>query len=634
MGLNLLFFAGRATEIDITHVCPTEFKQAVFHYIKQTEISCLHKERRDLQEHLSYKKELRYLFKNYGRLAMTTLLYRVRAAHQAMIKVETDPASDNYKKYEQIASALLLVCAQVFCNDIRNQLLNALHDIDHYVVYWRYQQQHQLSYFFHKSPAKWVMGKSQTQEINYNLKQLEHKRRELYTMLGALMGHIHSFTGRDSSYEECYAWIEELFTIMSPLFPSPSYESDGSKFDDIAGHLSLKAKQGGTLKSTQLKSIVFAKKPPHFVRNWIPYTIALTAAGYALHYHVKNPLIIPAAMAGVRLEMIRLFNLSIAPFNKIYERIQTAFSWDKNVKNNDIKNQAIEVKEDDFQQLCVLFDRIEGIGKEVKTDIAKELAKSNTSLREDAVIILQDAIKNVEGKWLSYSNFDAKAVKADLQLIKDKQDPEAVTRIRNVVSELYKQTWDPALLMKLNKGDGLLRLVNDYLDPLHVYTDIIDEKILELIRLIAIVAEKLGRQGTNLAQQAENQLKQAENQLKDQELTLMFTSLIPLTTMSGIAAMMYKWISTHDYSLIRIGLADINALLIESAVQLNDHDYGKLVYLICKLRYKAHSLKDGLAYEFLCDIDKLESKQYSPAVKRGIVDNMFNKYAFLGRIAL
>src|SRR6266446_2920073 len=92
-----------------------ELKQAVTQYIKQTDLNFLQKVRRDSDENVSYKKELRYLFKNYGKFSAPALLLRVRSAHQAMVKTESHKESDVYKQYEQISSALLLVCAQVFC---------------------------------------------------------------------------------------------------------------------------------------------------------------------------------------------------------------------------------------------------------------------------------------------------------------------------------------------------------------------------------------------------------------------------------------------------------------------------------------------------------------------------------------
>jgi hypothetical protein len=632
LSLQRLFFLSFLTislSAASAHKSSLEFKQAVTRYIKHTDVHCLQSSQRHTDENVSYKKELRYLFKNYGNFSHVALLSRIRSAHQEMVKAELDTNSDVYKRYEQISSALLLTCAQVFFNDTRNQILNALEEIDNLIVYWRYQQHHQLSYFFSKSPTKWIMGKSQVKEVTNNLRRLERKQRELYTILGSLTEHVHAFTESGVVYDDCYAWIDELFEVLSCVQVSSNYSSDGTRFDDLAAELGLKIKSVNSLKNNLLVSLASAKIPNHFVRHWIAYTTALAAAGYAVHYNSNNPEVLPVAAVATQVETMKFLNLLIDPFKKIYERAKVAFSP---TIFNDVKSQIVEGQEDNFAHLSLddLFNQLEEVGKEIKSDIAQELAKSNTSLRDDAIDILNEGVEKASENWIGeYGkyDFDAEALKADLLLIKDKNDQEAYKRVRASISALSGQTWRIDLWMKFNKGDALLRTVNDYLDPLQTYTDIVDEKILKLIRLIAVLAEKLGREGDRLA-------KQADDKLQDNELTFMFTALIPLITTCFTIAKTYQWATKKNYSPIRIALADVNSLLIESAAQLDDHDYGKLVYLICKLRHRASTLKDSLSHEFLSDVAKLESKQYDPQIKRGIVENMFNKYAFLGRIAL
>ena len=598
---------------------PLEFKQAVTRYIRQTDSHWLQHPQRHTDETVPYKKELRYLFKNYATISTSALLLRLRSAHQEMVKYESDPSSDVYKRYEQISSALLLTCAQSFFYDARNQILNALDEIDQLIMYWRYQQQHQISYFFGKSPRKWIMGKSQSKEIIHSLIGLERKQRELYTLLGALAEHAHTLTTCDVDYDVCYRWLDELLIIFNT---DSSYDDlDGTAFDTIAAQLSLKLKRVDSLTDDLLRPISFARKSTHFVRHWIAYTTMLAAAGYVVHYHINNPHMIPNVLGAAQGEAKRLFSLLINPFDKIYKRLKIAFS------SNDGSFQT-ESQVDEFGQLSLdeLCDQIQMVGKEIKSDINKELEKSNTTLREDAVNILQDGLATAEGQWIGTYDFDIERFKADLQILQERNDSEAVERVRATVAELNKQTWNIALWIKLNKGDSLLRIVDGYLEPLRVYTDIVDEKVIKLIQLISVVAEKLGRQGAGIAQQA-------EDQLHDQELTLMFAALIPLISTVGSAAYIYKWLTTKNYSPIRIALADVNALLIESASQLDDYAYGKLLYLVFKLRHRAISLKDPLAHEFLVDVTKLESKQYDSDTKHSIIENMFNKYAFLGRIA-
>ena len=311
---------------EIAHKSPLEFKQAVAHYIKHTEGHCLHTASRHVDEDISYKKELRYLLKNYGKFSAKALLVRVRSAHQDMVRIEHDSESDVYKRYEQISSALLLTCAQVFFNDARSQLLNALGEIDHLIAYWRYQQHHQLSYFFSKSPVKWVSGKSQDKEIINNLNKLLRIQSELYTLLGSMTGHIHAFSESVVAYDDCYRWIDTLFELLSCVEGSSSYNSYGTKFDDLAAELYLKIKHVGSLRNSLLSSVVSARMPSHLVRNWIAYTTALAAAGYAAYYHGYHPEVIPGAIAAAQLESLKFINLLIDPFKKIYKRAQVALS--------------------------------------------------------------------------------------------------------------------------------------------------------------------------------------------------------------------------------------------------------------------------------------------------------------------
>ncbi|HLW73181.1 MAG TPA: hypothetical protein VKR54_03965 [Candidatus Babeliales bacterium] len=633
----------------VTHKSPLEFKQAVARYIKQTDLHCLQSSQRQADENLSYKKELRYLFQNYGKFSTATLLSRLRSAHQTMVKHEPTVDSDVYKKYEQISSALLLICAQVFFNDARDQILNALQEVDNLIVYWRYQHNHQISYFFSKSPVKWVMGKEQEKEIAYNLSKLERKQRELYTLLGLLTGHVHTFTESGTAYNDCYSWIEQLFVVLSCIKGLSSYNLDGTQFDAIAAELEVKIKRVSTLRDDYLSSVACARKSNHFVRNWIMYTTLVAAAGYTIHFHAQNPTVLPAAFDGVQDSAKYFFVLLIDPFKKIYKRMGAAFSP---TVAGEVKKPVVEGQKE--VPLEVLFDEIEITGKEIVSNIAEELETSKNTARERLFSKLQEAIVAIK-KNRTELNFYSSSykfneeqfnkvvdqvavrvspVRKDGKIINEKEVKEyqkAVVELQTIIADLSKRTSlvsseGLSTCTKLNVFDILFEVVDDFAEPLKRYTDIIDEKILKLFRQIAVVAVNLGRRGDILA-------TQADDKLQDNELTFMFTALIPLIGTCFSITKMYQWATTRNYSPIRIALADINSLLIESAMQLDDHDYGKLVYLICKLRHKSRLLKNSLSTEFLADVAKLESKRYTAQTKRDIVENMFNKYAFLGRIA-
>lgn len=607
-----IFLCNASTDEVFTTPRPSgELKQAIAQYIKQTDAHFSQKIKRDADENASYKKELRYLFKNYGNFSAPALLSRVRSAHQAMVKTETNKETEIYQQYEQISSALLLICAQVFCNDVRNQLLNALHTTDQLIMYWRDEQQHQLHYFFHKSPIKWILGKSQAQEITDNLKRLGAKQRELYTILGALTGHIHALTERDMSYNDCYEWMDELFAIVKCVQNTSSYTGDGTKLDDLAAQLGLKMKVVSSLKYTILRSVASAKKPTHLVRHWIAYAAALAAAGYAAHYYAHNYSDVNKALNGYF--------------------IASGDSWQRFVVDptKDICNTIFGKEDPLIKQEHVEFDKgITDFAKDIKEletkkDFNKKTCDDLRKYIEEDRKNVQEKMKELLDAWLSGKYIDQN--KYD-EII----NAEAMGNIAPYQAFLFFDVKKNAHNWAWSAGDILDAVI--VLLELHVYhygsniIHIVFELVINygipVVKEALIVLSKINREWATI--------------YKKVNLILNVGILTPTILIGGAGGRglykTYQWATAKNYSPIRIALADINALLIESATQLNDQDYGKLVYLICKLRHKATYLKDPLAHEFLTDVTKLESKQYNPAIKRGIVENMFNKYAFLGRV--
>ena len=662
----------KITDKKATHRSPLEFKQAVIRYIKHTDFNCFQHVQRSSDENIAYKKELRYLFKNYGSFSAITLLSRLCSAHQAMVQHDNNPDGDTYQHYEQICSALLLTCCQVFSHEMRNHILHALHDIDNLLVYWNYQHNHQLYYFFHKSPTKWIMGKGQEKEIAHNIVKLERKQKELYMLLGSLTEHLHSFAGTEIAYQDCYTWIERLFEIIPDGKAPSKIDADGSRFDAIAKALEPKLKRMNRFKSDVLSSVVMARKPNRFVRNWIAYTSLLATIAYMAHYNAKHPETIPSAAKAVQDEAGKFFMLLLHPIQKIYERGKQAFSTGE--KGDEAKKEVSIDKKvetiDREEQLLKLIEEIVKVGKETESSISEQLAKSVASVREDGLRHLRDAIQRMQDpnyidgfRSKTEFKYDFVSIESAVSRVENVVEPikendfiinqENVDQYKKDLSCIYEfigSSLDKVynftdsgrkLSAKLVLGLVCLRADDEYLSPLQKYTEIIDKKILRIFQISADVVENIGLQAKDLIAEtkqlekdAAEELKYIKKQLKDHELTLMFTSLIPLGITALIGSKTYQWIITRDYSSIRIALADVNSLLIEAAHDLDDYNYGKLVYLIYKLRHKSMYLKDPLTNEFLEDVAKLESKQHSPEAKHGIVENMFNKYAFLGKIAI
>lgn len=332
-----------------------------------------------------------------------------------------------------LCSPLSFVQAGVCDNAARTQLLSALHQVDMRLLYWRDQKKHYISYFFSKSPHKWVMGLEQGQEIAKAIKALECKQAALYNLLGRFAEHGYS-------------------------------ASDAHEVDVLVEQLEL-----------------ISQQPHHITRNWIFYTALIAAAGYAGYYYMHDT-------------------------------------------ENRLKNgltDCVSYLHENVWQGCVV-----------------------TPLKD--------------------------------------------LRSSDVVIDAGDQTYAQQAKMS-------------------IVTSLVGEKFLSTVRKTTAWVNK--------------------------SIPLIPLAVTSLVTSCGLVKT-YQYATAHDYSQIRVALADIHSIFIESPMRLSDHDYGKLVYLVFKLANTVAYLapaEDTLRDEFLIDLEKLESKSFTAEVKRGIIENMFYKYLFLGR---
>lgn len=599
------------------HKLPAEYRQAVQHYIANTKMRSIEFDKGKL---LSYEIELNYLFDNYKRFSTLTLLYRLRLAHKEMVKNITDIHSEKYQYYEQICSALLLQCGQILSDNAHKRLLEALHEIDDLIVYWRYQKNHPLKYCFGKSPLKWVVGKSQEKEIHDNIKCLESKQAELYVLVGKLTAHEHIFTECEVAYADCYAWIEELLSVLSCIKTSSGKITDGTRFDALAAQLELKLKHVSSLKYDSLYFIASAQKPNHYMRHWIAYTVALAATGYVARYYVYNYGAVNKLFSdGSNSLHNSLHGWVIKPSYDVWNIVfgKTLKSGDKNSVITDIKN--------DIKTLETTY----GVNKETSKNLNKclEIDRANT----------QKSMKDFLDKWMEEKKEFVHVVDKNNRItytLDQKKYDDIVNNelIGNVVPfrELVQDMSAGAReLLFYNSDDFIKSLV--VLAELYIYH--------YGSSIISIVFELIVDYGILVVKEVLNVLAHGNPELIAKINLILNVAILTPTVILGCTGInglykTYRWVTKRDYSPIRIALADVNSLLIESPMPLDDYDYGKLVYLVYKLRNKARSLKDVLGNEFLADITKIESKRFDVTAKRGIIDNMFNKYAFLGRIAV
>lgn len=97
----------------------------------------------------------------------------------------------------------------------------------------------------------------------------------------------------------------------------------------------------------------------------------------------------------------------------------------------------------------------------------------------------------------------------------------------------------------------------------------------------------------------------------------------------------YQKLTAPAFGPIRRSLVDVNSLFVDQSKELNDEQYGKMIYLLYNLKKRAAkelTQKNNIREDFIHDLERIESKEFNVASKRAIVEDMFKKYTFLGLI--
>lgn len=501
-------------------------------------------------------KELLYLFDSLITVVRphqaVTKLSRALSVHKTMVRERADLVYRNDRAY----AAILLQGCVTLTDVMREQLLAILDEVSSSLTYWKEQKNRPMSYFFHKSPLKWVMGKSQSEEIANNIKVLEKLESKTRIVLGKMTKHVYAFDP-SSTLNDIYAWVKELLSIVVVIGKyDKKDDADDTTFDELAAHLQFDLSNVLNLKKTIMSKMSFAKKPSHMVRHWMAYTAAA---------------------------------LSLYGANKFYSNEENA-QWINDLVGPQAllgyaKNAVAYVKEEVVDRMKNTFD-IVFVGATVESrDIEvtrKEMKNVLEKIRMDVPGWVWGSLggKLVEGSVLSDED------------IKYIMEQEARGNIAPYLDFFYKIRKDKTALAYYPE-----ELIRAGL----VYVNLLAYHILNQFGVIKNIA-------------------------------LAGPGILGISALGYSAKKTYDWFKEEDYSEVRLALVQINSLFIESVSPLNDLLYGKLIYLLNGIKEKAVKylpVKDNMRSDFLADVIKLESQQFTVETKRRIIKNMFLKYPFL-----
>jgi hypothetical protein len=145
-------------------------------------------------------------------------------------------------------------------------------------LYWQWCVDHSVRYALSKSPMKWLRGGAQSSELHTKQSEVQMLLHGYNVQYGRLVRHQGAFEACINDQER-EAWVHESMNmIWSSISPRSSWSpllppQDPHFLDSTLGRNALKQRVNESI-ACMYASIKPVAVPSHWVRNWLPYTIA------------------------------------------------------------------------------------------------------------------------------------------------------------------------------------------------------------------------------------------------------------------------------------------------------------------------------------------------------------------------
>ncbi len=512
------------------------------------------------------------------------------------------------KKHKKIECAFLVQASVVLGDYTTEMLLDLLAIIDSHLSYWQKMHDYPNYYFFHKSPIKWFVGKGQQQEINDNIRLLSAIQQKYLKVLGALTKHAQQFNDK-ATIEEHYTWVGQFMPIMQVLY----IRSNGDVIDYEHTMHTIKhaLKNASIYKNYALFCLGKVKPPHHFMHNWLKYTMLLIGVGIAYKKRAFIDAWIGKEAQNQYKESIHRawHEYFINPLRGAYDTIMISQEQKKLNIADGIQEQEVLI-ERNKKLLAEQKDQVEKYIEDTKgikiiaASIKKDLQQGQKAGRltnEQSEEIWQALQKDDIGPFLQYAN----------------NLPKVGISLGGIESARIQALSDYVQFIILNDRQKFLNSIRNI--PNHAEGLILNADEVLIVFRKALV----------------HWVDFLDDEFKKHQMTLRFTALIPAMvtgwSLYKLTSKFYTRLTRRNYGLLRDIVAQVNARLIEFHGDMNNEYYGKLIYLLHKLKRAALSQisQKNIKREFLRDIEMLSWYDYTTEEKRLLIDNMRWKYDFL-----
>lgn len=627
-------------------------KQHIHHKIKVDHLKYikLKKSMRQCNDELSYHKQSKHIKDMYVLLRSEELL----------------------DLYQSIGPILVIKSAFAISNQAVLIIMEMLDLLYEYHVYWQEQERYPWRYIFHRSPLKWFEGVSYKCEIKQNKKVIEQIFAKYTVILGRLMCYIHTFDSLAGPQDQC-EWVNKLLDIVA-IMSGQSGEIVSSSDDILCKIIKRYVRQSFFLQQHKKKILVLienSKKPSHIIRFWFWYGIIVCSVvyGYLDPHSFFSLWFNNKAIDGYKTNLYKMYkdrffdpaNNFIKTCQGVDEDGQEFFQGEiPSLERIKFETGHVEERIDSLEQeLQVITNQLNKYQKKDAIESGVSLEGQDLSLKKR----INQYKKNIENRIdLMVPQVSAQERQAIVQeIITEGQ----VTLLSTHMNGITKGTWSLATGSELFTQEGYAKVlqiaeskVDSLLIPLMhevvalkkdlkcliaqknkgiIETELSYSK--DIVGSAKLINEELLKQHvkidsiTNMVNQL---LREVNKLLRENKLLLRMLTLIPaggtVFVLFKSIKKVYDWLTRKDYRELREALCEVEKIIIKSSEVMSYEIYGRLVYLLHKLRIhalKTISKNNDVQHQFIIDVQELESYDFTPREKEKLISLMRKRYDFL-----
>jgi hypothetical protein len=189
------------------------------------------------------------------------------------------------------AEYVTFVChaVQTSARATMHEIITILDTIASSITYWQQQQGHQMSYLFHKNPAKWVTGKAQSAEIRQHLDALYALQKTYFSHLGTIAQQVQAISPVCATADDQQPIMQRIAHAMSGVVGVSNSSDDITVSADLLIDDTVKALYQVPLYIKRAHREIKPHTVPLWVtRNWLSTGAVLAGSALSIYWYIQT----------------------------------------------------------------------------------------------------------------------------------------------------------------------------------------------------------------------------------------------------------------------------------------------------------------------------------------------------------